>query len=53
MTPLVELALQLSASTKLAASLDVKAFEQMAKVNPPPFVTVREEPQATIAKVLE
>lgn len=33
----------------MAIKLDVSAFEKIAKVSPPNFVTVFQEPQATIA----
>jgi len=34
---------------KISLSLDKKIFETLAKVNPPPFVTIRQEPMAQIA----
>jgi|TARA_Y100000310_G_scaffold344765_1_gene459335 hypothetical protein len=36
----------------IALSLDKRAFEKIAKVDTPEFVTVTEEPQATIAREL-
>jgi len=38
---------------KLALKLDSSAFEKIAKTNNLPFVTISEEPQATIATNLE
>ncbi len=37
---------------KLALKLDASAFEKIAKTNNLPFVTITEEPQATIATAL-
>ena len=34
---------------KLALKLDGKTFEKLAKIDPPDFVTITTEPQATIA----
>lgn len=38
---------------KMALKLDTSAFEKIAKVDPPDFVKITTEPQATIASVLE
>ena len=37
---------------KMALKLDTAAFERLARISPLEFVTLREEPQATIATVL-
>jgi len=37
----------------MALKLDTSAFEKIAKVSPPSFVTITTEPQATIATQLE
>ncbi len=38
---------------KMALKLDTSAFEKIAKVDPPDFVKITTEPQATIATQLE
>ena len=38
---------------KMAIKLDTSAFEKIAKLSPPEFVTVFQEPQATIATQLQ
>ena len=40
-------------SHKMALKLDIKAFEKIAKADPPDFVKITSEPQATIAANLE
>ena len=49
------LAMAWATEHRVCLQLDTKAFEAFAKVNPAqmPFVEVRQEPQATIAKDLE
>lgn len=46
-------ALKWAMSHQIALSLDKKSFEGFAKATPLDFVTIREEPQATIASDLE
>jgi len=38
---------------EMALKLDVSAFEKIAKTSPPGFVTIRTDPQATIASELK
>lgn len=38
---------------EIALKLDIPAFEKIAKVSPPSFVTIYQEPQATIATQLD
>ena len=47
-----ETAFEWAVNHRLALKLDVPAFEKIAKASPLEFVSLREEPQATIATVL-
>ena len=46
-------AMEWAVKHELALKLDASAFEKMAKTSNLPFVTITEEPSATIATVLE
>ena len=48
-----KVALDWAKAHKMAIQLDKKAFEKIAKADPPSFVTISTEPQATIATNLE
>jgi len=49
----VKIALDWAKAHRMALQLDKKAFEKIAKADPPDFVKITTEPQATIATNLE